>query len=86
MDFDQLLVRFLGTTDLVTLSQEQILAGVEALRGQLDVEEDAGDRLAIWCLLYMLGAAPHPDDVFDDEDDLKAAREFAFSVDQDDDE
>jgi hypothetical protein len=86
MDFDQLLIRFLGTTDLATLSQAQILTGVEGLRDQFGVEEDAEDRFAIWCLLYMLGAAPDPDEAFDDEGDRKAAREFAASVDEDDDE
>ncbi|WP_404712421.1 hypothetical protein [Sphingomonas sp. MMS24-J13] len=86
MDFDQLLIRFLGTTDLATLSQDQILAGVEALRDQLEVEADAGDRLSIWCLLYMLGAAPDPDEAFESAGDRAAARDFAASVDEDDDE
>ncbi len=85
MDFDQLLIRFFGTTDLATLSQDQVLAGVEALRLQFDGEAGAGDRFAIWCLLYMLGAAPDLGTAFDDEADRDAAREFADSVDQDED-
>lgn len=84
MDFDQLLIRFLGTTDLATLSQAQILAGVEGLRDEFAVEADAGNRFAIWCLLYMLGAAPDPDEAFDEAGDRAAARDFAASVDEDD--
>lgn len=86
MDFDRLLIRFLGTTDLASLPQERILAGVEGLRGQFSVEADPELRFAIWCLLYMLGAAPDPEEAFDDAADRRAAREFAESVDEDDDE
>jgi hypothetical protein len=84
MDFDQLLLRAFGTTDLSAVPHDNLLAGVETLRGQLGTEGDAGERFAIWCLLYMLGGAPEPEDVFDDEADVEAARDFADSMDEED--
>jgi hypothetical protein len=76
MDFDQLLVRFFGTDDLSTLSAEQVVAGMDRLRLQFGMERDAESRFTLWCLMYMLGAAPEPEDAFQDEDDREAAREF----------
>lgn len=84
MDFDQLILRSFGTGDLSALTQAQLLAGVERLRGKLDAEGDAEERFAIWCLLYMLGAAPDPDGAFEDAADRAAARDFVASIDQDD--
>ncbi|UAK23211.1 hypothetical protein [Sphingomonas nostoxanthinifaciens] len=84
MDFDQLLLRAFGTSDLSALPHDQLLAGVEKLRAQFDAEEDGEDRFAIWCLLYMLGAAPDLEDAFDEEDDREAARDFVASIDEDD--
>lgn len=84
MDFDQLLLRAFGTTDLSGVPHDKLLAGVEALRGQLAATGDAGERFAIWCLLYMLGGAPEPEDVFDDEADIEAAHDFAESLDEED--
>ena len=85
MDFDQLLLSAFGTTDLSEVPHDKLLAGVEALRARLTAAEDAGERFAIWCLLYMLGGAPEPEDVFDDEEDIEAARDFADSMDEEDD-
>jgi hypothetical protein len=86
MDFDQLLARFFDTTDLSTLSTDQVAAGIKRLRQQFDDEAEASDRLAIWCLLYMLGAAPEPDEAFEDEADRDAAHEFADAIDEEEDE
>lgn len=76
MDFDQLLVRFFGTAEIASLPPEQLLGGVERLRLQFALEKDAGRRLAYWCLLFMLGAAPDVEEAFDDEGDREAARDF----------
>lgn len=76
MDFDQLLVRFFGTDDLAALTPEQLLAGVERLRLQFGLETDSGRRFALWCLLFMLGAAPDLETAFKDEADREAARDF----------
>jgi len=76
MDFDQLLVRFFGTDDIATLPPEQLVSGIERLRLQFGLERDSGRRFALWCLMYMLGAAPDLDVAFTDEDDKDAARDF----------
>lgn len=76
MDFDQLLVRFFGTDDIAALTPDQLLAGVERLRLQFGLEKDSGRRFALWCLLFMLGAAPDLEDAFEDEEDREAARDF----------
>jgi hypothetical protein len=82
MDFDALLVRFFGTDDIASLAPERLLDGVEAIRLQFGLERDAGRRFALWCLLYMLGAAPDLDDAFEDEADREAARDFMDEADR----
>lgn len=82
MDFDQLLVRFFGTDDIATLPPEQLVAGIDRLRLQFGLEKDDGRRFALWCLLYMLGAAPDLDVAFKDEGDRDAAREFMDMADR----
>jgi hypothetical protein len=86
MDFDQLLVRFFGTAEIDTLGEEQLLAGLDRLRLQFGLEKDGGRRFALWCLLYMLGAAPELDDAFEDEGDKEAARDFMDMADREIDE
>ena len=82
MDFDQLLVRFFGTDEIAGLAPEQLVAGIDRLRLQLGLERDGGRRFALWCLAYMLGAAPELDATFKDEDDREAARTFMDTVDR----
>jgi len=86
MDFDQLLLSAFGTVDLSTLPHDQLFAGVEKLRAQFDEEADTEAGFAIWCLLYMLGAAPDVDEAFDDPADRAAARDFMVTIDQDEDD
>jgi len=82
MDFDQLLVRFFGTAEIAALAPEQLLAGVDRLRLQFGLERDGGRRFALWCLLYMLGAAPDLATAFEDEADREAARDFMDMADR----
>ena len=82
MDFDQLLIRFFGSDDIAALPPEQLVAGLDRLRLQFGLEKDGGRRFALWCLLYMLGAAPDLDVAFEDEGDRDAARDFMDTVDQ----
>lgn len=82
MDFDQLLVRFFGTDDIAALAPDQLTAGIDRLRLQFGLERDSGRRFALWCLAYMLGAAPDVEDAFDDEDDREAARDFMDTIDR----
>jgi hypothetical protein len=86
MDFDQLLVRFFDTEDLAALSPDQVLEGVERLRIEFALEKDGGRRFALWCLMYMLGAAPDLDAAFEDADDREAARDFMDAIDRESDE
>ena len=86
MDFDQLLVRFFGTDDLSGLTAEQVFEGVEQLRLEFGLEQDGGRRFALWCLMYMLGAAPDLDVAFKDADDREAARDFMDAIDAENDE
>ena len=82
MDFDQLLVRFFGTAEIAGLAPAQITAGIDRLRVQFGLERDGGRRFALWCLAYMLGAAPDLDVAFADEADREAARDFMDTVDR----
>ena len=82
MDFDQLLVRFFGTEDIADLAPEQLAGGIDRLRVQFGLERDEGRRFALWCLAYMLGAAPDLDVAFKDEADREAARDFMDTVDR----
>lgn len=82
MDFDQLLVRFFGTEDIAALAPEQLAAGIDRLRLQFGLERDGGRRFALWCLAYMLGAAPDLDIAFEDEADREAARDFMDTIDR----
>lgn len=82
MDFDQLLIRFFGTDDIASLPPDQLVGGVERLRLQFGLEKDSGRRFALWCLLYMLGAAPDLDEAFKDEADREAARDFMDAADK----
>jgi hypothetical protein len=86
MDFDQLLVRFFGKDDLSALSAEQVSEGVEQLRLEFGLEKDGGRRFALWCLMYMLGAAPDLDVAFKDADDRDAARDFMDAIDAENEE
>ena len=82
MDFDQLLTTFFGTEDIGALTPDQLVAGVDRLRLQFGLEKDGGRRFALWCLLYMLGAAPELHVAFEDEADREAARDFMDSADR----
>lgn len=82
MDFDQLLFQFFGTDEIAELAPDQLTAGVDRLRLQLGLERDGGRRFALWCVAYMLGAAPELDAVFKDEADRAAARDFMDTVDR----
>lgn len=82
MDFDHLLVGFFGTDEIADLPPEQLAAGIDRLQLQLGLERDGGRRFALWCLAYMLGAAPDLDVVFKQEEDREAARDFMDTVDR----
>ena len=74
MDFDDLLVRYFGTSDLAEVSPAVQAAGIDRLRVEFGLETDRGRKFALWSLLHMLGQAPDLDVAFKDEADREAAR------------
>ena len=74
MDFDDLLNRYFGTTDLAEASPAVQAAGLDRLRVDFGLETDRGRKFALWSLLYLLGHAPDLDVAFKDEADRDAAR------------
>ena len=76
MDFDDLLQRYFGTSDLAEASPAVQAAGVDRLRVDFGLETDRGRKFALWSLLYLLGQAPDLDVAFKDEADREAARDL----------
>ncbi|MDV3256567.1 MAG: hypothetical protein LOX97_02045 [Sphingomonas sp.] len=74
MDFDELLERYFGTSDLAGTSSAVREAGTDRLRVDLGLEKDSARKFALWSLLYMLGHAPDIDVAFEDEAERDAAR------------
>ncbi len=82
MDFQDLLTRYFGQSDLDALDPQLVDAGMERMRVDFGLEKDRGRRFALWTLLYMLGGAPDLDVAFKDETDRDAARDFMDMVDR----
>lgn len=76
MDFDDLLRRYFGTSDLDAVTPGGQAAGIDRMLVDFGLERDRGKRFAIWSLLYLLGAAPDLDVAFEDDADREAARNF----------
>ena len=52
MDFDDLLQRYFGTSNLAEASSEVQTAGVDRLLVDFGLETDRAKRFALWSLLY----------------------------------
>jgi len=76
MDFDDLLRRYFGTSELSAVTPAVQAAGIERILVDFGLEQDRGRRFALWSLLYLLAAAPDLDVCFNDEADREAARNF----------
>jgi len=76
MDLDDLLRRYFATDDIDSVPASALAAGVERCQVDLGLETDPGKRFALWTLLYMLGAAPDLDEVFERHEEREAARNF----------
>lgn len=76
MDFDSLLLRYFGTSDIAALTPGALSAGVDRALVDLGLERDPGKRFALWSVLHLLGAAPDLDVCFKDEAEREAARNF----------
>ena len=76
MDFQDLLMRYFGQSEIEALNPATLEAGTERMRVDLGLEKDRGRRFALWALLYMLGDAPDLDIAFKEAADRDAARDF----------
>ena len=74
MNFDDLLQRYFGTTDLTEVSAAVQESGIDRMRVDFGLERDRPRRFALWSVLYMLGQEPDLDVAFKDEADREAAR------------
>ena len=76
MNLDDLIRRYFGTSDLASVPQEALAAGIEHMQVDLGLTKDRGERFALWALLHILGSAPDLDVAFKSEEDRDAARNF----------
>jgi hypothetical protein len=76
MDFDDLLRRYFGTSEILEVTPAVQSAGIERMLVDFGLERDRGKRFALWSLLYLLAAAPDLEVSFKDEADREAARNF----------
>ncbi|HLL29794.1 MAG TPA: hypothetical protein VK403_02250 [Allosphingosinicella sp.] len=76
MDLDDQLRRYFGTSDFGAIAPAALEAGIERMKVDFGLEQDRGNRFALWALMHMLGAAPDLDVAFKDERDRDAARNF----------
>lgn len=76
MDLDDQLRRYFGTADFASVPPSALEAGIERMKVDLGLENDRGNRFALWALLHMLDSAPDLDIAFPDARDRDAARNF----------
>ena len=74
MNFDDLLWRYFGTSDLSEVSPAVLEAGTDRLQVDMGLERDRQHRFALWSVLHLLGHAPDLDVAFKNEGDRDAAR------------
>ncbi|SNS11254.1 hypothetical protein SAMN06295912_101402 [Sphingomonas laterariae] len=77
MDLDALLFGYFGTTDLATLDDAALEAGLDRLTVAFATEGDSGRRFGLWALLHGLGHAPDPAAAFEDARERQAAEAYA---------
>ncbi|XHS01963.1 hypothetical protein ACFB49_35720 [Sphingomonas sp. DBB INV C78] len=77
MDLDALLLDHFGTTDLATLNDDGLAAGLERLLVAFGTESDPGRRFGLWALLHGLGHAPDPAVAFEGRREREAAENYA---------
>lgn len=82
MDFQDLILRYFGQSDMETLSVNALSVGMERMQVDFGLEKNSGRRFALWTLMYMLGNAPDLDVAFKDPADRYAARNFMDMVDK----
>lgn len=76
MNLDDLLQRYLDTSNLSDASPAMQETGLDSLRVDFGLQTVRPRRFAFWSLLYMLGNAPDLDVSFEGAEDRDAARNF----------
>jgi hypothetical protein len=76
MNFDDQIRRYFGTPNLAAVPPEALNAGIEHMEVDLGLIKDRAERFALWALLHTLGSAPALADVFKEDADREAARNF----------
>jgi len=82
MNFNDQLQRYFGTTELGSVTPENLMGGIERMHVDFGLEKDRGRRFALWSVMYMLGSAPALDVAFKDANDRDAARDFMDLIDR----
>ena len=82
MDFQDLLLRYFGKTEIEDVEPGALDAGLEHMRVDLGLATSPGHRFALWALMHMLGGAPDLDVAFKDPAERDAARNFMDMVDR----
>ena len=75
MDLDALLDHYFHTPDPSAADPQIVAQGMEQLRLDFGVEQEAGRKFALWVVMEALGVAPPPADAFKqpEEAQLRAA-------------
>lgn len=74
MQFDDLLRRYYGTTDIAAIAPAAREAAVERMRVDFGLEKDPNRRFVLWAFMAMQDAEPDISDAFKDEAEQEAAR------------
>ena len=76
MTFEDQLERYFGTRDPSGISPQAVASAIERMAVDLGLATDAGERFAIWCMLFMFGSAPDIDETFAGRAERDLARQF----------
>lgn len=74
MQFDDLMLRYFGSTDIEEIPATARVAAVERMRVDFGLARDPAHRFVLWALLAMNDAAPDISEAFDNEAEREAAR------------
>lgn len=74
MNFEDLLTRYFGASNLEQASPAVQEAGLDRLKVDFGLENDRSRRFALWSVLYLMGHAPDLDVAFKLAEDREAAR------------
>lgn len=76
LTFEDQLERYFGTRDPSGIAPHAVASAMERMAVDLGLATDAGERFAIWCMLFMFGNAPDIDETFAERAERDLARQF----------